>query len=62
MAKKATKAAPGAAEIAAYVVAAGRNIEHDGDRYEAGEPIELTGLQAQPLLDCGAIEKAAPAA
>lgn len=30
-------------------------IDHDGERYEIGEPIELEDKQAAPLVACGAI-------
>lgn len=34
-------------------------VEHDGVRYEPGEPIELSEDQAKPLIDAGAIKPAA---
>lgn len=33
-------------------------IEHDGVRYEVGAPLEVPAAAAQPLIDCGAAEKA----
>ena len=39
-------------------------IDHDGKRYEAGEPIQMTDEQASPLIALGAElaeEKSAPA-
>ena len=37
-------------------------IKFGGERYEEGEPIELTDKQAKPLLATGAISTEAPAA
>lgn len=34
-------------------------LEHDGQPYKAGEPIELTDEQAKPLLDVKAVAPAA---
>lgn len=31
-------------------------VDHDNERYEVGEPIELEDKAAKPLLDVGAIE------
>lgn len=61
MAKRATKVPAGQADTPKTYVAT-REITHNGEIYEAGETIELGIVHAQPLLDCGAIEKAAPAA
>lgn len=36
-------------------------VDHDRERYEAGEPIELTEDEAAPLLACSAIAAPAPA-
>lgn len=40
-----------------YVVKS--TVDHDGERFAIGDPIELTDKQAEPLLDCGAVAPAA---
>jgi len=33
-----------------------RKVKHDGERYVAGDVLEISPEQAQPLLDIGAIQ------
>lgn len=34
------------------------NLQHDGEDYTAGDPIELDPIAAQPLLDGGIVKPA----
>ena len=42
-----------------YVVSEGRHVTYNGKPYPVGKTIELDDETAQPLLDCGAVEKPA---
>lgn len=33
-------------------------LSHDGERYEDGEPVEMTAKQAKPLLKAGVLGEA----
>lgn len=47
---------PGADDgLALYAVAPGRSVEHDAQTYGPGDELELSAVDAQPLLDLGAV-------
>jgi hypothetical protein len=56
------RVAPGSTEaktVTTYAVLS--HVTHDQDVYEAGDTIELSGKQAAPLIEAGAIEAPAEA-